>query len=83
MLTIVTTHLKENMARRNGIPRSDKATAVEHWMRHADWLTVVTITTDPVYLTEPLIRTTDFELDLHQHIPPVRFRVASKCDKPG
>src|SRR3989304_451803 len=31
-------------------------------------LTVVTIITDPVYLTEPLVRTTDFELDPHQQM---------------
>jgi len=83
MLTIHTTHLKENMARRNGVPRSDKATAVEHWMRHGDWITIVTITTDPVYLTEPLIRTTDFELDLHQHIPPYPCDVVEEIDRPS
>ena len=31
MLTITTTHLKTNYIRRNGVPRSDKATLTEHW----------------------------------------------------
>ena len=43
MLTVTTTHLKENYLRRNGIPRSDQATATEHWIRHSDYLTVVTV----------------------------------------
>ena len=70
MLTVTVTHLKEGYIRRNGMPRSDQATVTEHWMRHGDFLTVVTIVNDPVYLTEPFIRTTDYELDLHQHVPP-------------
>jgi hypothetical protein len=70
MLTITTTHLKEGYIERNGVPRSDKATFVEHWIRYDDWMTVVTIVTDPVYLTEPFILTSDFQLNLRQQIPP-------------
>ena len=60
MLTVTVTHLKEGYIRRNGMPRSDQATVTEHWMRHGDFLTIVTIVNDPVYLTEPFIRTTDY-----------------------
>src|SRR5262249_7136469 len=38
---------------------------VEHILRHGDFLTIVQIVTDPVYLTEPYIQSTDFQLDLH------------------
>src|SRR5579862_2539613 len=55
-LVIDTTHLKENWVRRNGLPRSDMATASAHLMRHGNILTVVAITYDPVYLTEPFMR---------------------------
>ncbi len=83
MLTIKTTHLKEGYLRRNGLPRSDQATLVEHWMRHGgDILTVATIVTDPVYLTEPFIRTTDYELDLHQQNPPYPCEVVEEVDRP-
>ena len=41
------THLKEGYLRRNGLPRSDKATVVEHWTRHGDYLTVAVIMNDP------------------------------------
>jgi len=59
-LTITTTHIKAGYFRRTGIPASDRLTVVEHWMRHGDILTQVTIATDPVYLTEPYIRSQEF-----------------------
>ena len=70
MLTITTTHLKNGWIRRNGVPRSDRATVTEHLIRHGDFLTVTVIINDPVYLTEPFIRTTDFEYDARQEIAP-------------
>jgi glyoxylase-like metal-dependent hydrolase (beta-lactamase superfamily II) len=70
VLTVTTTHLKIGWIRRNGIPRSDRATLTEHWIRHGDRLTLVSIVTDPVYLTEPFIRTTDFVSAPHQSIAP-------------
>jgi len=82
MLTIYTTHLKEGYIRRNGMARSDKATLVEHWMRHGEFLTVVTIVTDPVYLTEPFIRSTDYQLDLHQQIPPYPCEMVQEVERP-
>ena len=82
MLTVFTDHLKEGYIRRNGVPRSDQATLVEHWMRHGNFLTVVTIVTDPVYLTEPFIRSTDYELDLHQQNPPYPCEVVQEVERP-
>lgn len=70
MLTITTTHLKNGWIRRNGVPRSDRATVTEHLLRHGNYLTVVVIIHDPVYLTEPFVRTTDFVYDARQEIAP-------------
>ncbi len=70
ILTVTTDHLKIGWIRRNGIPRSDRAVLTEHWIRHGDYLTLVSIVNDPVYLTEPFIRTTDWVLDLQQQIAP-------------
>ena len=81
-LTVTVTHLKEGYVRRNGLPRSDLATVTEHWMRHGDFLTVVTIVNDPVYLTEPFIRSTDYELDLHQLVAPYPCGVVEEVDRP-
>jgi len=63
ILTVYTTHIKQGWVRRNGLPESDKATLVEHFIRHGDHLTHVSIVTDPVYLTEPLIKSQDFVLN--------------------
>ncbi len=60
----------------------DVATLTEHWMLHGDVLTVATIVTDPVYLTEPFIRTTDYELDLHQWVPPYPCQVVEEVERP-
>ncbi|HUI79449.1 MAG TPA: hypothetical protein VLY24_16100 [Bryobacteraceae bacterium] len=61
-LTVYTTHIKQGELRRNGVPESDQATVTEHFMRYGDYLTHVSIVTDPVYLTEPFIRTQVFRL---------------------
>jgi cyclase len=81
MLTVTVTHLKEGYLRRNGLPRSDKATLTEHWIRNGDFLTVVSIVNDPVYLTEPFIRTTDYELDVRQQVPPYPCGVVQEVDR--
>jgi hypothetical protein len=84
VLTITTTHLKEGYIRRNGLPRSDKATVVEHLVRHGDVLTWVTIIDDPVYLTEPLVRSTDYRLNLHGAVPPYPCGIVEEVDRePG
>jgi glyoxylase-like metal-dependent hydrolase (beta-lactamase superfamily II) len=62
ILTITTTHIKAGYFRRTGIPASDRLTVVEHWMRHGNLFSQVTIATDPVYLTEPYIRSQEFGL---------------------
>ena len=59
-LEVQTTHLKQGWLRRNGLPESDQATLVEFFVRHGDHLTYTSLISDPVYLTEPEIRTTDF-----------------------
>ena len=70
ILTIKTTHLKEGYLRRNGVPRSDLATLTEHLVRHGNYLHWITIIEDPVYLTEPFIRTTEYSLNLRGDLEP-------------
>jgi cyclase len=60
ILTITTTHIKAGYFRRDGMPASDRTVVVEHWMRHGNLLSQVTIATDPVYLTEPYLRSQEF-----------------------
>jgi len=77
ILTVYTTHIKQGWIRRNGLPQSDQATMTEHFIRHGDHLTHVMILHDPVYLTEPLIKSEDFVLTLNgndiQWVYPCRY----------
>jgi hypothetical protein len=65
-LTTFTDHVKFNYLRRVGIPTSDRVSMTQHWMRHGNVLTITVIINDPVYLTEPYIRTANWQLDLAQ-----------------
>jgi cyclase len=65
VLTVYTTHIKTGWVRRNGVVMSDQATMTEHFIRHGDLLTHVMILHDPAYLTEPVIKTEDFAVNLH------------------
>ena len=85
MLTTFTDHIKEGWIRRNGIHHSDEATMVEHWFRHGNVLTVATIVTDPVYLTEPMIRTSNWEWAPNQNVgsyPCNPFQIVVEVERP-
>jgi hypothetical protein len=62
ILVVSTTHIKQEWIRRNGIPNSDRSTMIEHFIRHGSTLTHLVQWTDPVNLTEPLVRSEDFVL---------------------
>ena len=59
-LRVETSHIKQGWLRRNGLPESDQATLVEFFVRHGDHITYTSVINDPVFLTEPSIKTTDF-----------------------
>jgi hypothetical protein len=64
-LEVATTHLLPGYLRKNGIPYSGETTVSEYFDRFtepdgAEWFTVTTIVTDPVYLGLPFVTTTDF-----------------------
>jgi hypothetical protein len=63
VLVVTTTHLKPAYLRRNGLPRSNKATLTEYFYRVGDHLTWVSHVNDPVYLTEPYIKSRNFYLE--------------------
>ena len=52
--------MKYGVIQRNGVAGSAYATMTEHFIRHGDYLTLVTIVDDPVYLEEPFIRTSQW-----------------------
>ncbi len=62
-LVVTTTHVKQMWHRRNGLPQSDRVQVTERFIRHGEVLTDITSTDDPVYLTEPLVKTTNMRLN--------------------
>jgi glyoxylase-like metal-dependent hydrolase (beta-lactamase superfamily II) len=81
-LVATTTHLKEGWVRRNGIPRSDQAVLTEYWTRHGDYLTLFSIVEDPVYLTEPFMRSWSWRYDPGYRITPYPCAIRTEIDRP-
>jgi hypothetical protein len=70
-LVVVTTHIKQEWMHngRNGVPQSDRVTLIEHYMRHGSVLTQITYLEDPVYLAEPLIKSTNMTYSPREQTP--------------
>jgi hypothetical protein len=68
-LVVTTTHIKQMWHRRNGVPQSDRVRLTEYYFRHGNVLTQVTYTEDPTYLTEPLVKTTNMQLNARPLTP--------------
>jgi hypothetical protein len=60
-LLVHTDMFKRGWTRRNGLPTSDQATFDERMFRDGDILTDVTMVTDPQYLSEPLVKSTEYQ----------------------
>ena len=57
---------------------------VEYLIRNDDVLTWTTITYEPVYLEEPVIRTGEFQWTENQQVPPYPCTVVTEVDRaPG
>ena len=63
MLHVTTTHFKPQFMQRNGVPVSPSAVMHEYFIRHGDKMMLITQINDPVYLEEPMIRTSTFRLN--------------------
>ena len=68
-LVAYTTHMKASSLRRNGTPSSDEATMVTSFIRHGDILTVLVVVEDPIYLTEPVMYSKNFQFDTAPQSP--------------
>jgi hypothetical protein len=71
-LKVTTTHIKYSFLHRNGIPLSPYAQMTEYYKRHGDYLLLMIVVDDPIYLAEPMVRTSTFKLDPQLVIPPAR-----------
>ena len=60
-LVVTTSHIKTGWLQRNGAPTSDLATMTEFFTRYDNHLMLVSFVHDPVFLSEPMVRTTTYE----------------------
>jgi hypothetical protein len=64
-LKVVTTNLRPGYLRKNGVPYSERAVVTEYYDRFSmfgnDYLQVVTVVTDPTYLTTPFVVSNQFK----------------------
>jgi hypothetical protein len=77
-LEITTDHLKEGVFTRNGVIRSSKAKVTTLVNRFGDVLSITVIVDDPVYLTEPYIRSESWSYAPGQ----VTQDAAARCEIP-
>ncbi len=59
-LVVQTTHIKQGWVRRNGLPGSDQTTMTDFFLRNGDRITNVTVANDPVFFSEPQVRSNDY-----------------------
>jgi glyoxylase-like metal-dependent hydrolase (beta-lactamase superfamily II) len=64
-LKITTTHLKDGYLRRAGPQTSDMYLMTDFITRHGDTITAVTVIDDPVYMDEPFIQSTTYQVDIN------------------
>jgi hypothetical protein len=61
-LVVTTTHIKQGWHRRSGVPQSDRVRMTERLtLRGGQYLSYISITEDPVYLTEPLVKSIEIQ----------------------
>jgi hypothetical protein len=78
MLNVETTHVKMGVIQRNGVATTDRATMTEHFARHGNVLTIISVVYDPAYLEEPFVRSTNYALDLAQQLEPIHGEIVDE-----
>jgi hypothetical protein len=76
VLVVHTDQYKAGWIRRNGLPLTDRATFDDRFIRHGELLTHIMMVSDPVYLSEPLVKTNGFRYVLNGVMIPYTCRPA-------
>ena len=71
MLKVTTTHMKQAFLQRNGIPSSPYAVMTEYFIRHGNLLMMISQVDDPIYLEEPMIRSSTWRWNPGQREQPI------------
>jgi len=88
VLTGHMTHMKKGITQRNGAPLSDQATMTIHVVRHGDFLEILTITEDPIYLAGPYVMAASYRRNpignaLPVNAPCYPLTEVPRLDTPG
>lgn len=67
-LVVTTTHMKMGVLQKVGVYASPYSVLTEHFFRHGNYLTSISIIEDPVYLEEPLVRSQTWVLNPAQNV---------------
>lgn len=67
-LTVTTTHMKMGVIQKVGVFTSPYSVMTEHFFRHGQYMTMVTVIEDPVYLEEPFVRSQTWVQDPNQAV---------------
>ncbi|HTK35325.1 MAG TPA: hypothetical protein VL358_08590 [Caulobacteraceae bacterium] len=81
-LVVETRNLKPGWIRRNGLALSDRAHMTEYYIRHGDVLHHTMFIEDPVYLTEPMIKTNIFRIMAQPNMGAYPCRPAVEIPRP-
>ena len=82
-------HIRENSFHvvivhvRNGAPLSDQATMTIHLVRRGNFLEIMTITEDPIYLEQPLVMAAPYQLNPSAGIPAVNPTCVPSSEVPS
>lgn len=71
MLKVTTTHMKQAFLQRNGIPSSPYSVMTEYFIRHGNLLMMMSQIDDPIYLEEPMVRTSTWRWNPGQREPAI------------
>jgi hypothetical protein len=71
MLKVTTTHMKQAFLQRNGIPSSPYAVMTEYFIRHGNLLMMISQVDDPIYLEEPMVRSSTWRWNPGQREQPI------------
>ncbi|MES1255240.1 MAG: hypothetical protein ABUS56_06525 [Acidobacteriota bacterium] len=82
-LTVRTTHMKAGYVRRNGVPSSPNTVLTEHFIRHGDVMTVISVVEDPAYLSEHYVLSRNWQLDAVTPVSPYPRQCDPEVEVPG
>jgi hypothetical protein len=81
-LLVHTDNIKGAWTRRNGLPTTDRATMDEVFLRYGDVMTHIMMVSDPAYLSEPMVKSNEYLLDINGRMDAYPCYPADETPRP-